>query len=131
MDKNTLRAIFLKKRISYNYDSLLKKSYIIQKKILKLFFYNNTLKNICIYLPIKNEVSTNLIIEYCFKNNIKVFIPRMNNNHTLVFTKIAKNYTNNLVLSKWNIFESNSKILLNEKPDIIIIPLVCYNSRKK
>lgn len=78
MQKEQLRKFYLKKRKALSDDEVFRLSDKICDQFLA-FFKPVSGQKIHLFLPIKklNEVETGKIISFAFKNNIRVFVPKM------------------------------------------------------
>ena len=127
MNKYQFRKQMLIKRA--NISNKQNKSDKIFKNICNFFKEKNlNLQNLKIasYLSIKNEVSTQLI-----NQNFEIYLPIIHpyKKHCLWFAKDTKKYKKN----QYNIsepFHNESNILAPWELDIIIVPLVAFNSKK-
>ncbi|KNG79507.1 5-formyltetrahydrofolate cyclo-ligase [Mycoplasma sp. HU2014] len=125
MNKSKLRQEMLEKRKNFSNTYIDSSNLIITSKVIE-FIKENNFKNICIYLSTKYEVETRKIIDYCFLNNIKVFVPRVLENNDMEMIRYLDHNHNNL--NKFNIQEpiSDEIIEINEL-DCIFTPLVGFD----
>ncbi|ELV04464.1 5-formyltetrahydrofolate cyclo-ligase, partial [Brachyspira hampsonii] len=81
-EKKLIRESF--KLIRNNLDSnfIKDKSSIISKKFRNIVNINK-FSSISVYVDFNNEVTTNEIIKYALKNNIKVSVPFLIDNHNM------------------------------------------------
>ena len=89
-EKNKIRTLFKSIRSNLNYDFVEKKSAVIYKKFLKIVNLKK-FDSICVYIDFNNEVATKNIINYAIKNNIKVSIPYIVEEHKMKL-KYIKDY---------------------------------------
>ena len=75
MNKAQLRKSFVTKRLSLDQTEILKKSQKISKLVLELPQVKNARK-LAIYLPVKNEVETQRIIDELITNGNRVYLPK-------------------------------------------------------
>lgn len=74
MDKNSLRQEYISKRNVLSWETVFAKS----RKVFENFKdcgFEKTVQKVLVYLPIKNEVETKLIIEYLRQNKKNIFLP--------------------------------------------------------
>lgn len=84
-------------------------------------------KNILFYYPINNEVDTKLMIPYFWQQDKKIYLPKVENNELTanLFTP-----EDSLEKGSFNIYQSTNEKILNNNPDITIIPCsVCDHSK--
>ncbi len=89
-EKNKIRTLFKSIRSNLNSDFVEKKSAVIYKKFLKIVNLKK-FDSICVYIDFNNEVATKNIINYAIKNNIKVSIPYIVDEHKMKL-KYIKDY---------------------------------------
>ena len=127
MTKSEIRKLYLEKRKSLSKEEVLSFS----KKIFKN--YRNHFKpienqKVHVFLPIEkfNEINTFLFIEYFFKNEIRVFVPKMVDEN-LISIEIFPD--SKFIKNKWGIFEPISDEDSGENDfDFVITPLLyCDN----
>ncbi len=99
--------------------------FIIFKRICKIIREKN-IKEIGIYWSKKYEVDTEQIIDYCLKNNIKVFLPKIINKQEMIFLEY-KDKSDLILNTTSNVYEP--KQTKNPKTDLkfIIVPMVGYD----
>ncbi|AJM71989.1 5-formyltetrahydrofolate cyclo-ligase [Mycoplasma yeatsii] len=125
MNKLQLRKIMLEKRKNFSNTYMNSSNLIITNKVIE-FIKNHNFKNICIYLSTKYEVETRKIIDYCFLNNIKVFVPRVLENNDMKMIRYLDHNHNSL--NKFNIYEpSNDQTINSSDIDCIFTPLVAFD----
>ena len=128
MKKDIARKIYLKKRqelssSKFEEDS----SQLIQNTIELIRKYE--LKCIHCFLPIhsKGEINTTPIIQYCWKNNIKIAVPVSNfKDGTLKNAEFSSDTKTKQ--TKYNITEPIDPIWLdNDNIDLVITPLLAFD----
>lgn len=125
MDKQAYRKKYLEKRLNLNETIIENASYNAFKYIInhKHFIEN---KYIYLYYPIKNEINTIELINYCLKNGKKVFLPKIIDNENMEFFKI--NSLKELKEGKFNLkqpLENKNK----RYKGLMIIPFIaCYKN---
>jgi len=131
--KNNLRLRFKKKLKNVNYLQRWYFSYQLCKKIIKEIKTNNY-SAVAIYLHKKLEVNTKRIINYCFHNKIKVFVPKIkideDDNKFLIFVswKPSTKYVYNHFHIKEPISNENQANFLF---DVIIVPCLFFIDKEK
>ena len=119
--KSELRGKYLKKRMEYK--NPLSDMIIYNKVIRGIHKYDKVL----IYVSKENEVDTINIIKYCLHNNIKVAVPKCNNNEMLFYYIDS---LDELSLNKYNILEPNNKRLVRSyKNSICITPSILLDNK--
>ena len=98
-----------------------------------MIIYNKVIRGIhkydkvLIYVSKENEVDTINIIKYCLHNNIKVAVPKCNNNEMLFYYIDS---LDELSLNKYNILEPNNKRLVRSyKNSICITPSILLDNK--
>lgn len=126
MQKSELRKIYLEKRKSLSKEEIL----FLSQKIFQNFvstFLPKEGQNVHLFLSIEkfNEVDTSFFINYFFKKNINVFVPRMNGE---ILETIKITPETNFIENKWNILEPIGSASENISFDFVIVPLLyCDN----
>jgi 5-formyltetrahydrofolate cyclo-ligase len=128
LKKDIVRKIFLKKRhalpsTEFEEDS----SQLLQNTIDLIKKYKP--KCIHCFLPIfaKEEINTLIIIEYCWKNNIKVVIP-VSNFEEGTMRNAAFSPNTKTKQTKYNIAEPIEPIWIeNNNIDLVITPLLAFD----
>ncbi len=127
MNKNVIRKLMLNKRSSIKNQK--EKSHIICERVKKIKEFNEA-KIIGIYFPIKEEVDTIELINYAFKHNILVCLPKVINDKEMEFYKIVS--IDELVKGKFNLMEPKSikSNLINPKSiECFIVPLIAFDEK--
>ncbi|MGX9986242.1 5-formyltetrahydrofolate cyclo-ligase [Soonwooa purpurea] len=121
--KSVLREKYLEKRMTLSKDEV----FLFSKGIFDTFISNFEIKSnskIHCFLPIvsKNEIDTSFFFDYCFKHNIRIFVPKVVGDKII---SIEINPDSEFKISKWNIQEPVSNLDSGEiEFDICITPLV-------
>ena len=130
MKKDTVRKTYLKKRQELSSSELEEySSRLIQKTIELIKKYE--LDCIHCFLPIhtKDEINTLPIIQYCWKNNIKVVVP-VSNFEEGVMRNAAFNPDTKTKQTKYNITEPIDPIWIkNDNIDLVITPLLAFDTK--
>ena len=130
MKKDIVRKTYLKKRqelssSKFEEDS----SRLIQNTIELIRKYE--LKCIHCFLPIhtKDEINTTPIIQYCWKNNIKVVVP-VSNFEEGTMRNAAFSPDTKTKQTKYNITEPIDPIWIeNDNIDLVITPLLAFDTK--
>jgi 5-formyltetrahydrofolate cyclo-ligase len=128
LKKDIARKIYLKKRQELSSFKFEEDSFqLIQNTIELIRKYQ--LKYIHCFLPIhsKSEIDTTPIIQYCWKNNIKIAVPVSNfKDGTLKNAKFSSDTKTKQ--TKYNITEPIDPIWLdNDNIDLVITPLLAFD----
>lgn len=127
MLKSELRKIYLEKRKELSEKEV---DFFSQKIIEKFILQFNPIENQSIhcFLPIEkfNEINTNYLIQYCWEQNIKIFIPKIIGDNLI---SIELNQDTILEKSSWGILEPTENIDSEiQHFDFVITPLLyCDN----
>ena len=128
MKKDTARKIYLKKRQDLSLSEFEENSSrLIQNTIELIKKYD--LKFVHCFLPIhtKSEINTSPIIQYCWKNNIKVVVP-VSNFEKGGMRNAAFSPDTKTKQTKYNITEPIDPIWIeNDKIDLVITPLLAFD----
>ena len=127
MKKSTLRKIYLEKRKKLHENDILYLSKKIFENFISEFPVSKNQKVHC-FLSIskKNEVDTNFFLEYFFKNNIRVFVPKVVDEQ-LISIEITEESA--LLENSWGIKEPVENIDSGIKDfDLILVPLLYADS---
>ena len=130
LKKDAARKIYLKKRQDLSSSEFEENSsFLIQNTIELIKKYE--LKFIHCFLPIhtKDEINTLPIIQYCWKNNIKVVVP-VSNFEEGVMRNAAFNPDTKTKQTKYNITEPIDPIWIeNDNIDLVITPLLAFDTK--
>ena len=130
LKKDIVRKTYLKKRHSLPSAEFEKySSRLIQNTIE--FIKKYELKCVHCFLPIhtKDEINTLPIIQYCWKNNIKVVVP-VSNFEEGVMRNAAFNPDTKTKQTKYNITEPIDPIWIeNDNIDLVITPLLGFDTK--
>ena len=130
LKKDIVRKTYLKKRHSLPSTEFEKySSRLIQNTIDLIKKYE--LKCVHCFLPIhtKDEINTLPIIQYCWKNNIKVVVP-VSNFEEGVMRNAAFNPDTKTKQTKYNITEPTDPIWIeNDNIDLVITPLLAFDTK--
>lgn len=138
-EKKILRKEILS--IRKNMTSVLVDKYsdIICEKLIKTDIYNQS-KNICIYMPIQNEVDLTHIIKDAWSKNKRVYLPRIiNAPGDVLYSKEDKRmdfflYTKDtsFITGAYNILEpENDEMLLSTADALIVMPGAVFSRDRK
>ena len=122
MQKSELRKIYLEKRKSLSRNEVMLLSINIFENFASTFLPKEG-QNVHLFLSIEkfNEVNTSFLINYFFKKNINIFVPRINGE---VLENIQITSETEFVENKWNIMEPIGSASENIKFDFVIVPLL-------
>ncbi|ATG97512.1 5-formyltetrahydrofolate cyclo-ligase [Mesoplasma lactucae] len=129
-NKTTLREKFLALRARTTDDYRISAQHRIDQKVLK-FIQHFNLDKIALYMSKGKEVETRNIINWCLKNNVEVYLPKVSLNKTMDFYKIT-NLKSDLELNDGlKIYEpviSKTK-KLNDPNSLqaYFVPLICFD----
>jgi len=125
--KNEMRKLYLETRNSIPYEDKVRKSGLIQRKLLTTDTYKKA-DSIFVYIAMKNEVDTAMIIEKAIKDNKKIAVPISLNNREMFF--VPYEGMENLVKTKFGVLEpvsNRKKEVLPNKDSIFIVPGVAFD----
>jgi 5-formyltetrahydrofolate cyclo-ligase len=128
MLKSELRKIYLEKRKTLSKDEVLSFSESVFKQFVQ-FFKPKSGQKIHLFLSIErfNEVDTKSFINYCWSNEIQVFVPKMKGDELI---SIELTPSTVLEQNKWGILEpisnEDSRIL---DFDFVITPLLYCDTK--
>ena len=127
MEKSTLRKIYLEKRKKLHENDIRSLSNKIFENFISEFTVSKNQKVHCfLSIPKKNEVDTNFFLEYFFKNNIRVFVPKVVDEE-LISIEITEESA--LLENSWGIKEPVENIDSGIKDfDLILVPLLYADS---
>lgn len=123
MDKSKIRKSLLEKRESLDLKKIKKKSYKLNKKVLKLKEYQKAKVVFC-YISFGSEIDTYLIMDDAF-NYKKLAVPIIKNG--IMIPSLFTDY-NVLKKNKYGIYEPQKIIPVKKNDiDITIVPAIAYN----
>ena len=128
LKKDTARKIYLKKRQDLSSSEFEENSSLLIQNTIELI-KKYELKFIHCFLPIhtKDEINTSPIVQYCWKNNIKVVVP-VSNFEEGTMRNAAFNPDTITKQAKYNITEPINPIWIeNDKIDLVITPLLAFD----
>ncbi len=128
--KNNLRKIFKEKRAKLSQQEITEKSKQINQNfignLLEKIYPQNSQKIFSLYFSSYGEVSTNLIAEHFYQNQIKFSYPKIvQKNHHLDFISAQQNQAlePNIFFPKILEPQNGAKVL----PDLVILPLLAFD----
>lgn len=128
LKKDTARNIYLKKRQDLSSSEFEENSSLLIQNTIELI-KKYELKFIHCFLPIhiKDEINTSPIVQYCWKNNIKVVVP-VSNFEEGTMRNAAFSPDTKTKQTKYNISEPINPIWIeNDKIDLVITPLLAFD----
>jgi len=127
--KDTLRRQVLQARNKLYPEEVFSLSEKVFQNLIKNSFFNNS-AHIMVYLDFKNEVKTDLIINYCLENNKKVYVPIcIPETHELCISRIIN--LEELQSGHFGIREPRPEyIRLSDSSlvDLVLVPGVAFDS---
>ena len=117
LTKKEIRKEVLAERRALDEETVALSSQVICNKILKSEFYAEA-ENICLYMPIRNEVDVLLLAEAAYEDGKQVWIPKVVGDE-MVFN--AYEHGQNLVTGAYDITESASETVLDPEDNTLII----------
>ncbi|AGJ90886.1 5-formyltetrahydrofolate cyclo-ligase [Mycoplasma putrefaciens] len=126
MNKTNLRKLLLLKRQNFSNTYIETSSLMITNKVIE-FLSKSQFQEICLFLSTKYEVQTKLIIDWCWQNNIKVYVPKVLNDHEMVMIRyLATNHTSS---NRFKIYEPiNQQLADLTTIDCVFTPLVGFDT---
>lgn len=129
MNKETLRQVYLEKRLTLTEQEYSARNTAVFVHTLDLLQDRPELKNIHLFMTIqeKREVNTQLILKWLLNSEVhKVYLPKVMSktelSHHLMETE------SELRKSKWGIYEPTSENHINEHTfDIVFVPLLSFD----
>ncbi|CRF31732.1 5-formyltetrahydrofolate cyclo-ligase [Brachyspira suanatina] len=128
--KNLIRESFKLIRNNLDSDFIKEKSTVIFKKFRNIVNINK-FNSISVYIDFNNEVPTKEIIEYALKNNIKVSVPFLIDNHNMKLKYINdynKDINKNTKFGCGEPFEHCKDCNINEI-SMFIIPALAFDEK--
>lgn len=127
MNKAALRTKYQEKREALSQDEVSALSAKIFENFVAFFKPDEDQKIHCfLSIPEKNEVDTDLLLQYFFKNGIRVFVPKIVR-QKLISVEVTKDTV--FVKNSWGISEPESNTDSGELDfDIVITPLLYCDS---
>ncbi|KFC18761.1 5-formyltetrahydrofolate cyclo-ligase [Chryseobacterium sp. FH1] len=122
LTKNELRALYKAKRMALSKDEV---NFLSQKLLENFILQFNPIENqkVNIFLAIEkfNEVNTQIFIDYFFKNKIRVFVPKIQD-EKIVSVEIFPD--SEFEINSWGIKEPVSNVASNVELDYVLTPLL-------
>ena len=127
--KNDLRIIAKRKRKLISLDTEDKNIFLknINSCLDRVFFIENTIKEVGLYYPISNEISPLVFIKYFKDNNITTSLPVVDSNsNSMVFKKwFKKEKLQKSHLGTYEPLRTNKTIF----PQIIVVPMLMFDRK--
>jgi 5-formyltetrahydrofolate cyclo-ligase len=127
--KNNLRIIAKRKRKLISLDTEDKNIFLknINSCLDRVFFIENTIKEVGLYYPISNEISPLVFIKYFKDNNITTSLPVVDSNsNSMVFKKwFKKEKLQKSHLGTYEPLRTNKTIF----PQIIVVPMLMFDRK--
>lgn len=137
ISKQEVRKAIGKVLRSISPESRLTQSKNITKQLLSLNEYKEA-SSVALYLSMKTEVETDLIMEDCFQLKKNVLVPKILTDHEFeLVTLQSRDEVENLQKDKWGIpipsFNDSNRMILHPEttPNIIVVPGVAFDSKCK
>lgn len=126
LTKQELRTIYREKRMALSKDEVI----ILSEKILRNFIlqfspFENQTVNIFLSIEKWNEVHTQILIDYFFKSNIRVFVPKIQNGK-MISVEIFPD--SKFEISRLGIREPSSGLPANVALDYVLVPCLYCDS---
>lgn len=119
MTKKEIRNQILGIRKGLQQDEVINVSKAICSRITKQGYLND-ISDICLYMPIKNEIDLADLVSICREQQINIWLPRIIN-HTMDFYKYDE--TTKLIEGAYHILEpDNEDVLSPNEHTLIIVP---------
>jgi 5-formyltetrahydrofolate cyclo-ligase len=127
MIKSSIRKSILKRRLALSEATVASLSSTIQTRLIESDYFIRA-KSVAVYLPINNEVQTEMIIVACFEMNKKIFLPRLcSTDLNFLALKPDSQFQKN----KFGIPEiCNSEAEIAGHIDLMICPGIAFDSKK-
>jgi 5-formyltetrahydrofolate cyclo-ligase len=127
--KKLLRKEILAKRSAMTADEVLKQSRCICENVICSTFYKSC-KNLCLYMPIRNEVDVRLLLEPAWADKKQAYLPKVLPEDYMEF--YSYNESTALISGAYNILEPDSKdILVPDSDTLIIMPGAVFSKDNK
>ena len=127
--KNDLRIIAKRKRKLISLDTEDKNIFLknINSCLDRVFFIENTIKEVGLYYPISNEISPLVFIKYFKDNNITTSLPVVDSNsNSMVFKKwFKKEKLQKSHIGTYEPLRTNKTIF----PQIIVVPMLMFDRK--
>lgn len=129
MNKTKVRCTLLNLRKNLSAEQRLEYSVQIQSRVLTYLHWQEA-KSVALYVAVKNEVSTDILLEEAWAKQKKVFLPRccpMENQDTTVGMDFVLCHSRaELRCASFGLMEPIGQILADEGnlPDLVIVPVV-------
>lgn len=121
LEKKILRKKYILVRQHLSQETKNKESQGLVKQLLKTSFYQKA-QYIAVYIATKNEISLQPIIQECWKDKKKTYLPTIQNSH-LLFVEYSQQTS--LIKNKYNILEpQQSSSIKTSMLDLVLMPLV-------
>ena len=122
MVKNKLRKSLLKQGLALSEDFIKPSSTDIQNKFIE-FLDSQTIKNILLYCPFKQEIKLDQVIKNINKKSIKIYLPKVLPQKKLSFNLYTSE--SDLIKNKYGILESNNLHCVQvHEIDLLVIPFL-------
>lgn len=122
LTKNELRTLYKAKRMALSQDEVI---FLSQKLLENFILQFNPIENqkVNIFLAIEkfNEVNTQIFIDYFFENEIRVFVPKIQD-EKIISVEIFPD--SEFEINSWGIKEPISNIASNLELDYVLAPLL-------
>lgn len=126
MDKSEIRKEMLDKRASLTQDKVKEISQMICIAVRVLESYK-TAKNVCLYMPIKNEVDVRYVMEDARHEGKDIWLPKVNGKN-MDFYSYGMN--TKLIKGSYGILEPDSnEILIPDKKTFIVMPGAAFSEK--
>ena len=128
MNKNSIRKLFIQKRIGLSNTTQIHVSKTICETILNLHCYKNS-QTIGLYMAINNEIDISFVWRNAIDNNKQCYFPKVTDKNSMLF--LPANNLANFTKNKWGILEPTTNEISacpTSKLDLLILPLVAFDN---
>lgn len=126
LDKKQIRKIAIQRRLALSKEEWQSKSAQITETFLHSSFFdiNSTLG---IYMPIKQEVNTLILLEYCFKQHKSLAIPKVLGNEMKFFYIESMD---DVEIGAFHVLEPKITDKIADDIETLVVPLVAFSEDK-
>lgn len=127
-EKKELRRQMLAQRQKLTEKEVTEKSGIICSRIKEHKVFSSS-DNICLYMPVKNEVDVTLLFDEVWKKGKKIWLPRVGGEGQMQFFSYDQNTS--LIMGKYNIREPDSiQMLVPDGKTLVVMPGAVFSKNR-
>ncbi len=129
--KAVLREQMKRARLALSKAEVRRRSAIIARRLLELEAFRRA-SGVMLYLSVRNEVDTTLVVTHCLNNGKRLALPRMDYEYDRIVAHRVDDLTSQLVLGRMGLVEpdpTKTDVALPGEVDLVVVPGLAFDHR--